>query len=222
MKIFLTRHGTTEWNADHRVQGITDIELDDLGRKMARETYSALFSRGIEFDIAFSSPLKRAMETASILAPGLDLKVDDRLRELSFGPMEGGKVEEMSSDESSPFRFFKNAPDRYNELVKNVEGAESLEHLCRRSADFMSLVIEPMLETDPDADILISTHGAQSRGIMMYVRNEKEMYRFWQGGLLSNCGMVIIELTAEKGYEILEENAVFYSEELSKKVSALL
>ena len=65
MQIYLLRHGTTEWNSEHRIQGHTDIPLDSIGLKMAEETGKALHDMGIAFDLVYSSPLSRAIETDS-------------------------------------------------------------------------------------------------------------------------------------------------------------
>lgn len=86
----LVRHGQTDWNAERRLQGSTDIPLNDVGRGQARDAVAAL--SGYEWDAVVSSPLGRAAETANIIAAGLGLRVDRRIAELterSFGPAEG-------------------------------------------------------------------------------------------------------------------------------------
>ena len=62
MKVFVTRHGQTSWNALGKIQGKTDIELNETGKNQARETGEAIKNEHI--DIIISSPLKRAKETA--------------------------------------------------------------------------------------------------------------------------------------------------------------
>ena len=86
----LVRHGQTDWNAQRRLQGSTDIPLNDVGRGQARDAVSVL--SGYEWDAIVSSPLSRAAETANLIAAGLGLGVDRRvpdLAERSFGPAEG-------------------------------------------------------------------------------------------------------------------------------------
>ena len=117
MIIYILRHGTTEWNNIHRIQGNSDIMLDDLGRKMAVQTGEYIRNSGIHFDKVFSSPLKRAYETAELVGGG-DITVDRRLRELDFGRQEGQLVEDMLGDESVPFRFFRPAPEKYDAAMK--------------------------------------------------------------------------------------------------------
>jgi uncharacterized phosphatase len=86
----LVRHGQTDWNAQRRLQGSTDIPLNDVGRGQARDAVAAL--SGYEWDAIVSSPLSRAAETADLIAAGLGLSVDRRVpdfTERSFGRAEG-------------------------------------------------------------------------------------------------------------------------------------
>lgn len=86
----LVRHGQTDWNAQRRLQGSTDIPLNDVGRGQARDAVAVL--SGYEWDAVVSSPLSRAAETAGLIAAGLGLGVDRHVPELTerrFGPAEG-------------------------------------------------------------------------------------------------------------------------------------
>jgi len=86
----LVRHGQTDWNAERRLQGSTDIPLNDVGRGQARDAVAILAP--YEWDAIVSSPLSRAAETADLIAEGLGLTVARRVPELterSFGPAEG-------------------------------------------------------------------------------------------------------------------------------------
>ena len=86
----LVRHGQTDWNAERRLQGATDIPLNDVGRGQARDAVAVLAP--YEWDAIVSSPLSRAAETADLIADGLGLGVSRRIPELterSFGPAEG-------------------------------------------------------------------------------------------------------------------------------------
>ncbi|MGO4494041.1 histidine phosphatase family protein [Arthrobacter sp. 2YAF22_2] len=86
----LVRHGQTDWNAQRRLQGSSDIPLNDVGRGQASDAVAAL--AGYEWDVMVSSPLSRAAETADLIAGGLGLSVARRVPELterSFGPAEG-------------------------------------------------------------------------------------------------------------------------------------
>ena len=87
--LYIIRHGQTDWNVGHRLQGKTDIPLNENGRRMARE--AAAKYRNTHFDVCYSSPLQRAFETARIVLEGRDVPIirDERLSEMGFGEHEG-------------------------------------------------------------------------------------------------------------------------------------
>ena len=83
--LYIIRHGKTDWNVLHKLQGRTDIPLNDEGRRMAEDARRAY--RDVHFNVCFCSPLIRARETAEILLRGRDVPIltDERLAEMSFG-----------------------------------------------------------------------------------------------------------------------------------------
>ena len=89
MKIYLVRHGETDWNQAGLLQGQTDIALNAQGLEQAHDAAERL--KKVPFEIAFCSPLIRAKRTAEIIIGDrkITLTTDERLRELNFGPWEG-------------------------------------------------------------------------------------------------------------------------------------
>ncbi|MBQ1538156.1 MAG: histidine phosphatase family protein, partial [Ruminococcus sp.] len=69
--LYIMRHGKTDWNSQHKLQGRTDVPLNEEGRKMAQR--AAEEYRGVHFDVCYCSPLSRARETAEILLDGRDV-----------------------------------------------------------------------------------------------------------------------------------------------------
>ena len=82
--IYILRHGKTDWNVLRKLQGRTDIPLNETGRAMAAE--AAERYAGVHFDVCYSSPLVRAKETAQIILKDRDVPIyiDDRLMEMFF------------------------------------------------------------------------------------------------------------------------------------------
>ena len=70
MKVYVARHGQTEWNAQNRICGRTDVELTEEGRRQAEELAESLTGRGV--DVILASPMKRAIETARAVYEGAD------------------------------------------------------------------------------------------------------------------------------------------------------
>lgn len=101
--LIYVRHGETDWNAEGRLQGQRDIPLNDKGRAQARRNGAALaaaFGDAADFDFV-ASPLGRARETMEIVRASLGLdpalyRLDDRLKEISYGAWEGFTGEELS------------------------------------------------------------------------------------------------------------------------------
>lgn len=89
MRLYALRHGETSWNVQRRFQGQSDIPLNDKGILLAELTGEGLAN--VPFDLAFTSPLCRARQTAELVLAGRDvpLYVEPRLIEMAFGVYEG-------------------------------------------------------------------------------------------------------------------------------------
>jgi broad specificity phosphatase PhoE len=93
---YLARHGETDWNRELRIQGSSDIELNELGLQQARALAQEL--EHVELDAVYASQLVRAHATAAAVAAfhGLEVRLDARLRERSFGSWEGLTREDIA------------------------------------------------------------------------------------------------------------------------------
>ncbi len=205
MKLYIVRHGETPWNTQLRLQGQTDIPLNENGRALAQVTAQALSD--VSFDLALTSPLSRARETAEILLAGRDVPLidEERIREISFGTLEGVYLprEEREDPDSQFYRFF-HAPDEY----VPPEGGESVRELCGRTEAFLK-ELRTKAEWQ-DKTILVSTHGAASRALLLGMTHggAKDL---WAGGVPKNCAVTIAELQAASGeWTILEKDKIYY------------
>ncbi|MCR5703645.1 MAG: histidine phosphatase family protein [Eubacterium sp.] len=201
MEIMIVRHGTTLWNEKKKLQGSVDIELNAAGIEVAQLTAKGMES--LSFDRIYSSPLKRAYKTAEIIRDKRDIPIitDERLKEINFGNYEGKNGLALQEDQTSGFRFFFKEPEKYY-----ADGGEELTQLCQRTKEFLQREIEP-LKGRCDR-ILIVGHGAMNKAMMCHILNHG-LEQFWSGGLQKNCGVIILRLD-DKGYHLIEENAVFY------------
>ncbi|MFF2346738.1 histidine phosphatase family protein [Pseudarthrobacter sp. NPDC058119] len=141
----LVRHGQTDWNAERRLQGSTDIPLNDVGRGQARDAVAIL--EAYEWDAIVSSPLSRAAETADLIAEGLGLTVSRRVPELterSFGPAEGMQA----GPELEALR-----------VPGGFKGAESEDE----AADRGLAALEALAEEYRGQRVLVVTHGTLLR-----------------------------------------------------------
>jgi len=131
MRLFLLRHAQSEGNRLGLFQGRLDFPLSEEGRKQSREA-GIFLKKNFEFDAIISSPQKRALETARIIAEilGLPLKVDERLREISYGILEGKKHDEVK--DWKPYLKWLENPVKYP-----LEGVDDLNDLAGRLKSFL-------------------------------------------------------------------------------------
>ncbi len=179
--LYIMRHGKTEWNAKHKLQGRTDIPLSDEGRIMAENAGNKY--KNIHFDVCYCSPLVRAKETAEILLKDRNIPIitDDRLVEMSFGVCEG-KENSFDMEGSNIQTLFK-SPEKY---VIPVENGESFNELYSRTGEFIRGVVEPQLKENKD--ILIVGHGAMNNSIICQMNNIP-VEKFWSTDI-ENCKLI--------------------------------
>lgn len=149
-RILAIRHGETAWNRDTRIQGHTDIELNEHGRWQARQLAQALHDETI--DACYASDLLRALETAQAVActRGQTVTTDVGLRERCFGRFEGHtwtELEQRFPQESLAWR--KRVPDFA------PEGGESLLQLQERVVS----TVQDIAARHPGEQILLVAHG---------------------------------------------------------------
>lgn len=148
MLIYMIRHGQTDWNAEGRMQGQKDIGLNEIGRQQAsengRKLAQILGDSAGDFDFV-SSPLGRTRDTMERLraAMGLDptqYRMDDRLKELSFGDWEGSTLPELA--QVSPDRVAERARQKWG-FIPPGDDAESYEILSWRIGAWLKSVEMP-------------------------------------------------------------------------------
>ncbi len=149
-KIFLVRHGQDTDNAAHVLNGRRDTELTELGRRQAKEVAAKL--RGANIQIIYTSPLKRAYETARIIATELgidEVMADEHLVEREFGILTGKPWSDIPKYAKKIFRG-----DRVDYFL-DTEGAEDFPTLLARGEK----ILEEIRERHPDESVLIVTHS---------------------------------------------------------------
>lgn len=139
----LVRHGSTDWNAEGRIQGWTDTGLNADGRREAKEAARRLLGRGWEGIVA--SDLKRARETAEIIGHelGLEVLLYPKLRERSFGPLEGMNQAQVEAAYPEP------RPDRE---IPGLESKAELRNRAEQAFSFLAWIFE-------GRRIIVVTHG---------------------------------------------------------------
>lgn len=142
VRLWLVRHGSTDWSEAGRLNGWADVPLNDRGRAQARSLAERL--NGMRFAGVWSSDLLRARETARLAAGGA--VPDPRLRELDFGTLEGRRWEEVSPQARRALVAFEGF---------GAPGGESVDSLRSRVLRFVGAL--------PEGDHLVFTHGGVIR-----------------------------------------------------------
>ncbi|MHB1420355.1 MAG: histidine phosphatase family protein [Bacillota bacterium] len=157
--IYLIRHGRTEWNKEEVFRGTADIPLDDLGRRQAQAVGKVLKGKNIKFMI--SSPLSRALETATISANILGsagVIQEPQLADVNFGEWQG-----LSQDVVK-----RRYPQLYRQWITDpanitFPGGESLKQAAQRS--WASLI--GICQTHPDCSLAVFTHRVINKILLM-------------------------------------------------------
>lgn len=160
MKLYITRHGTTEWNMIKRLQGWNDSKLTEEGVKRALSLGKRL--NEVDFDVIYSSPQKRALDTAKLIRGNKDTKIitHEGLMELGFGIWEGMEINAIEKEYSETYSIYINNPELYVPL-----DGESLIDLFKRVGDFLDEILEASLE-----NVLVVTHGVTIKAMLTIIK----------------------------------------------------
>lgn len=191
-KLVLLRHGQSVWNKENRFTGWTDVDLTEEGRAEAQRAGELLRSEGLEFDVAYTSVLKRAIRTLWITLDGLDrmwipVVRSWRLNERHYGALQGLNKAETAAEhgeeqvhiwrrsydvpppplDESDERFPGNDP-RYAGLKKHeLPKTEALKHTIDRVIPYWDDVIVPDIRSGKR--VLITAHGNSLRAMVKHL-----------------------------------------------------
>ena len=152
MRIYLIRHGQTDWNIQEKIQGSHDIPLNETGLRQAKLLAAGMESRPVKK--IFSSTLKRAMATAEALADKQEAEIIPmpRLMEVEFGVWEGLTWKEIEENYPSEYRHWVMDPSH-----AAPPGGESEKEIFRRCK---TAIREIITQTGGREDIAVVSHGA--------------------------------------------------------------
>ncbi len=156
MDIYLIRHGQTDFNVEHRLQGQMDTDLNEEGRAQAERGAVFLREHGVFVEKVYTSPLRRAVDTAEIMTgiPRSQFIFDERLKEIDFGPIEGMVWENVD----------KKLTDYVNDPWNNppFRGIEPVPDLLKRTDEFLR-----DLAARDGGPVLIATHGMTLHALLV-------------------------------------------------------
>ena len=175
MKLYLTRHGQTDWNTKRLVCGRAEARLTDLGRAQAAEMAEAVAATDVS--VILSSPLERARETAGIVSAriGVPIQIEPLLIEQDFGSYEGRSVTDPEYKRNRENLFWR------------FPGGETTAHVLARSYT----VIDRVRREYAGKAVLLVTHGCLCRAARTYFVEVPpgEFYAFY----MNNCQLLEFE-----------------------------
>ncbi|MBR4831836.1 MAG: histidine phosphatase family protein [Butyrivibrio sp.] len=178
MKIYITRHGQTDYNKQDLMQGRSDIPLNETGIAQAGATREKIGD--IKFDAVYSSPLIRAVQTASVISglPQEEIIRDERIIEADFGKYEAQNYFKIGL----PMSLFWTHP----EIFPAPKGVETIKSMVARTSEFLK-----ELEQKDYENVLVVCHGGIIRPIRGYLEDAKRGF-IWRPRP-ENCEVFVYE-----------------------------
>ncbi|MFH1562281.1 MAG: histidine phosphatase family protein [Nitrospirota bacterium] len=181
MKLILVRHAESIWNKLNRVQGIRDPRLSEKGRRQSQLLANKF--DGMSFDAVYSSPLKRAYETANIISPIRLIRpiILKDLQEIKLGVWEGKTIKQVQEEYKELYAQWYQKP-----VEVKIPGAETVLEFKDRVVS----VFDGIRAKHPDQEVLVVTHGGV---IAVYLAHllEMNLNRLWSISL-KNASVTII------------------------------
>ncbi|PRY24070.1 histidine phosphatase family protein [Pseudosporangium ferrugineum] len=201
-RLIVWRHGNTDWNAEGRVQGQSDVPLNALGGQQAVDAAELLVR--LRPAALISSDLRRAADTAAALAAltGLSVTHDERLRERHFGSWQGLTMAEVARTRPDEHARWKAGAD----VVGG--GVETLDDLGKRVADALQAAADAV---PPGGTAVVATHGAAARqGVGHLLGWPREQLRTLRA--LQNCHWVELSHDESRGWQLAAYNVGPFSD----------
>jgi probable phosphoglycerate mutase len=178
-ELILARHGETDWNRENRFQGHADPPLNALGRQQSAELAETLVGEALAR--VYTSPLRRASETAEIVAHQLGLEVEplEPLREIDVGAWSGLTRKEVAARFPEAYaRWLERAPHGFDD-------GETYEQLAARVVP----AIRTLAERHPAETLLVVTHGGPSRVLQAHAAGIDYAEARRRETVLANCAV---------------------------------
>ena len=200
MKVYLTRHGQTEWNLAGKMQGRLNSNLTTLGEDQARWLGKSLESTPI--DVICSSSSGRAYDTAKLIKGdrAIDIEQFDDLQEVYLADWQGMLHDDIEALDADQFNSYWRAPEKFRAGEK-----ESFEELIERGRT----VFNEIIRVHDGKDILIVSHGVLLKAIFAYIKS-LEIKEFWSGPFMQSTCLNVLEITNGEIVIVEECNITHY------------
>jgi len=185
MRVYLTRHGETEWNTEKRMQGWLDSDLTENGIKAAKALGERL--KDISFSTIYASPSGRTLQTAKLITESnkqKEIKTDERLREIHLGNWQGKTQEEIKKMEREHFEAYFHFPHLYNR-----NDGETFADVQKRAISFWN----ELIEKHHSGNVLVVSHGMWLKSLLNYLKKEP-IQHLWDGPFHHGTSLSIVKV----------------------------
>lgn len=206
MEIYFVRHGETVWNTQKRFQGLSDSPLTEKGIEQAKLLSKKL--ENINFDKFYSSPLKRANDTAKLIRGNRNQEIEifDDFKEISMGEMEGIQHEEFKKIYPQQQNDFYFDPVNYN---PKIYGGESFLEVRERVINGL----EKFINLNKDYErVLVVSHGATLKTLFHYLKGT-ELDELKEEKVPRNTSYTIVKYENKK-FEIIDFSNISHLESI--------
>lgn len=187
MEVYLLRHGQTVMNEQHTLQGQSNSDLNAVGIQQAQQVRQKIVERGLEFQRIYCSPLHRTVQTCRI-ATGkneTDFILDDRLKEVALGDLEGVRFDSLDPVLSKKFM-------RHPFDFVPVGDGETMQQVVDRAGAFL----EELKQSENSDTVLVVSHGGTLHAILYYLL-DKPQETFWLPWI-DNCALIHLQINNGK------------------------
>ncbi len=194
LKLYIVRHGQTQWNIEKRMQGWKDSDLTPKGIEGAIALGKRL--KDVDFKCIYSSSSHRTIHTAELIRGDRDISIipDDKLREINLGNWEGQAEEELIRIDGQRYKAFWEAPHLYQ--------AESGENFFQ-VRDRADAALQKILKENTDGNILIVSHAVFIKSLLSLFKS-LPVEQLWNQPFIHGTGLSIVEVSDNSAEIILE------------------
>lgn len=194
LRLYIVRHGQTQWNIQKKMQGWKDSDLTQKGVEAAIALGKRL--KDIDFKCIYSSPSHRTIHTAELIRGDRDISIitDDNLREINLGNWEGMVDEDIKMIDGQRYKAFWETPHLYQS-----ESGESFYQVRDRA----NAVLQKILKENNDGNILIVSHAVFIKSILSIIKS-LPVEQLWNQPFIHGTGLTIVEVCDNSTKILLE------------------
>lgn len=201
-RLYLTRHGETDWNVIHRMQGSLDSSLTDLGVRQAKGLKTVLDA--VSIDLVYTSPSPRAIRTAEILRGDREVPIEssESLMEMSFGIWEGCLHSEVQAKHPREWESFWNDPDKFA-----IQDGETYMHV----RDRVLALLDEIVRKHAGKTLLIVSHTIVIKLLLAHVM-DIDLKLLWKTPEIRPTSLSIVDVRDSSANIVLHADTSHYAD----------